>query len=86
LGQLYLRGGYGIKPDYDLAKHYFQLASNQGEAEGWAGLGSLHALGLGVEQDNQTAIAYFKKAAQQVSKSIYFMLVIDFISDFTYKR
>jgi TPR repeat protein len=50
LGYLY-RNGHGVTQDYAKARHFYELAAEQGHASGQFGLGYLYDEGLGVLQD-----------------------------------
>ncbi|MEW8223890.1 MAG: tetratricopeptide repeat protein [Candidatus Thiodiazotropha taylori] len=46
------------------AQHYYQLAAEQGEAEGAYGLGTLYATGQGVTQNHEQAVKWYQQAAE----------------------
>ncbi|MEW8026668.1 MAG: tetratricopeptide repeat protein [Candidatus Thiodiazotropha sp.] len=45
------------------AFHYYQLAADQGDADGAYGLGNLYAAGEGVEKNLSQAVGWYEKAA-----------------------
>ena len=53
-GFLYNKG-YGVEQDYDMARLYYELVANQGNAEAQYNLGVLYDNGYGVEEDNENA-------------------------------
>eukprot|EP00656_Telonema_subtile_P047194 TRINITY_DN5406_c0_g1_i1.p1 TRINITY_DN5406_c0_g1~~TRINITY_DN5406_c0_g1_i1.p1 ORF type:complete len:464 (-),score=130.15 TRINITY_DN5406_c0_g1_i1:265-1656(-) len=63
LGQLYYHGAQGVHRDYLQAAKYFQLAAGQGDAASMSTLGHMHAQGLGMEQNNETALVWFHKGS-----------------------
>ena len=54
LGSLY-EDGDGVEQDYDKAKHYYELAADQGYADAQCNLGVLYEDGHGIEQDYEKA-------------------------------
>jgi len=64
LGQLYQSGASSLPRDYVKAAYYFKLASEAGDVESKAHLGHMYASGLGVEEDNATALEYFRASAE----------------------
>ncbi len=66
LGQLHFYGAKGVSRDEALAAQYFQKAAAQGDAGAMTNLGHMHLSGVGVEQNNETALTYFKQAADKV--------------------
>ncbi len=55
---------YDIAEENELALHYYQLAADQGDADGAYGLGKLYATGDGVPQDFAQALHWYRLAAQ----------------------
>ncbi|MCG7931526.1 MAG: sel1 repeat family protein [Candidatus Thiodiazotropha lotti] len=55
---------FDIAEENEQALHYYQLAADQGEAEGAYGLGSLYATGQGVAQDHEQAVRLYQQAAE----------------------
>ncbi len=51
--------------DYDRAMEYYQMAADQGNAEGWRSIGSLYYNAEGVEQSSEKALKYWQRAADQ---------------------
>ncbi len=66
LGQLHFYGAKGVPRDEILAAQYFQKAAAQGDAGAMTNLGHMHLSGVGVAQNNETALMYFKQAADKV--------------------
>ena len=64
LGRMYLRGE-GVKTDYTMAKAWFERSVENGDREGYNGLGIIYRDGLGVKQDIKKALACFDAAAAQ---------------------
>ena len=64
-----MQGGRGVDTDHRLALNYFEQAAHAGNPVAMAFLGKMHLEGSDVvKQDNDTAMMYFKKAADQVSE------------------
>jgi len=64
LGFMY-RKGQGVKQNYTKALAYYQLASDQGNADAQSTLGFMYNNGQGVEQNYAKAVAYYQLAADQ---------------------
>jgi hypothetical protein len=62
IGELYEKG-FGTKPDYKKAAHWYQKAAAQGHASAQMNLGFLHERGLGVKQDSAMARKLYRHAA-----------------------
>ena len=66
----FIQGGRGVDTDHRLALNYFEQAAHAGNPVAMAFLGKMHLEGSDVvKQDNDTAMMYFKKAADQVGVS-----------------
>lgn len=66
MGTLYLQGAYGVPRDYNRAFQYFQQAATIArDPAALSNLGFMYANGLGVLQDNETAVKYYKEAAEK---------------------
>ncbi len=63
LAYMYLYGTNGVQQDFNKAFEYYQMAAKQNDPIALNNLGSLYFNGIGVEKDNKTALALFKKAA-----------------------
>jgi len=63
LGHLHFHGARGLPADVDKAFSYYSKAAHAGEPTAYAQLGHMHAQGIGVGQDNLTALEYFRKGA-----------------------
>ena len=76
----FIQGGRGVDTDHRLALNYFEQAAHAGNPVAMAFLGKMHLEGSDVvKQDNDTAMMYFKKAADQVGKCCWpFFAVSDF--------
>jgi hypothetical protein len=59
------RDGHGVEKDERRAAKLFQLASDQGFAEGIANLALCYQEGRGVAKDEKRAIALFRQAADK---------------------
>lgn len=71
LGLLYLTGT-SVNKDYNKAKYYFELASDQDFALAQHYLGDMYYYGKGVPQNYQIAYNYYKLASKQgVTDSIF---------------
>ena len=67
MGQLNYQGGRGFEQDRNKAFEYFSRAAESGNGNAQGYLGKIYAEGSGrVKQNNETAIKYFKLAADQV--------------------
>lgn len=64
LGQLHALGVNGLTKDYNLARRYFEKASNRGDADALANLGLMYANGLGCKPNNETAVKFLSQSAQ----------------------
>jgi len=64
LGFMY-RKGQGVKQNYTKALAYYQLASDQGNADAQSTLGFMYNNGQGVEQNYAKAVEYYQLAADQ---------------------
>ncbi|WOO82405.1 Protein sel-1 1 [Vanrija pseudolonga] len=62
LGRMALRGE-GMPKDYVLARLWYNRAAQLGDREAYNALGVIHRDGLGVKANADTALAYFKTAA-----------------------
>ena len=56
---------HGAARDYEQAMRYLRQAAGAGDADAMAHLGHIHANGIGVAQDNSTAMSWFWKAAER---------------------
>ena len=56
---------HGAARDYEQAIRYLRQAAGAGDADAMAHLGHIHANGIGVPQDNSTAMSWFWKAAER---------------------
>ncbi len=72
-GHLHYYGARGFVQDARRAAHYFRLAAEHGDATAISSLAQMHAQGVGVKQNNETALRMFKEAAAQVSNSARWM-------------
>lgn len=63
LGQLY-SVGFGVRRDYEQARHYYKLAAYQGHVTAQYNLGCLYQYGEGVPQDYKKAKHYLYRAAE----------------------
>lgn len=54
-----------MEKNYVQAFKYFQLAANQGDPNGMANLGFMYANGLGIKQNNLTAITLYRKSSEK---------------------
>ena len=63
LGHLHFHGARGLPADVAKAFGYYSKAAGAGEPSAFAQLGHMYANGLGVEQNNVTALEYFRKGA-----------------------
>lgn len=64
LAYMYLYGTNGVQQDFNKAFEFYQMAAKQNDPVALNNLGSLYFNGIGVEKDNKTALALFKKAAE----------------------
>jgi len=62
MGQMY-RDGKGVKQSYEMARHLFEQAAQQGDASAMCDLGDMYREGKGVEQSYEKAFEYYKQAA-----------------------
>ena len=63
--------------DHRLALNYFEQAAHAGNPVAMAFLGKMHLEGSDVvKQDNDTAMMYFKKAADQVSDGVRVTVIL----------
>jgi serine/threonine protein kinase len=69
LGYIYLKGGQGIKLNYDLAKSWFEKAAQNNSAYSQNELGKMYLNGLGVPVNTDRAKYYFNLAAKQGNTS-----------------
>jgi SEL1 protein len=65
LGELYYHGIKGVPRDYSKAFHYYSRATDNGDVESMARLGNMYLQGLGVAQNNESAIKWFTLAGEQ---------------------
>jgi hypothetical protein len=64
LGMIYDTGCSDNPVDPQAAFHWYSAAAAQGDPIGLGNLGSMYALGLGVEQDYAEAMNYYRRAAE----------------------
>lgn len=63
----------GAARDYQKALEYYRQAAELNDADGLSSLGYMYANGWGVEQDNKTALKYYKEAAHKVFRIYLFV-------------
>lgn len=63
LGIAYEAGHYGYAENWDLAAKLYQASAMQGWRKGQFSFGRAYQFGMGVPQDRQQAIVWFRKAA-----------------------
>ena len=63
LGHLHFHGARGLPADVDKAFHFYSKAAAAAEPAAFSQLGHMYAQGIGVKQDNLTALEYFRKGA-----------------------
>ena len=61
LGQIYYYGNADIDPDFEQARHYFELALEKGHLGAFGFLGQMYYRGEGVSKDKVQAFQYFRK-------------------------
>lgn len=54
-----------IIKDYEKACHYYRMAAEQGDEAGQYNLGTMYEYGLGVDEDENAAIYWYRKSARQ---------------------
>src|SRR3982074_806516 len=65
--------GEGVAENWDLAAKLWQASASQGWTKGQSAFGRAYQFGIGVPQNRQEAIAWFRKAAAQGNgKADYF--------------
>jgi hypothetical protein len=64
LGNIFLYG-HGVKPDYDQARKWLELAAREGRVDALYNLGSMYDKGIGTERDVAQAMHWFGLAADQ---------------------
>ena len=60
-GHLHYHGARGLPADADKAFAYYSKAAAAGESAAYSHLGNMYAQGVGVEQNNATALEYFTR-------------------------
>jgi TPR repeat protein len=65
IGKRYLLGIEGFRQDYRKAKHYLRLAANRNHPGALSLLGYMYCLGLGTQQNLDSAYSYFVSASAQ---------------------
>lgn len=83
MGEVHLSGSNGVPQDFQKAAEYFELARLSRDREAIAQLGHMHANGVGVDQSNTTAMAYFQEAADLGSAHGMYGLGYMYLSGFT---
>ncbi len=63
VGNYFLNGWQPVKPDYKIAKEWFEKAADRNNAVAWNQLGSMYSSGKGVPVDKKKALDCFEKAA-----------------------
>jgi TPR repeat protein len=63
LGGQYFKGGTGVQQNFMRAFALYELAADNARAQN--NLGSFYAAGQGVEVDHETAVQWFRRAAEQ---------------------
>lgn len=63
LGHLHYHGARGLPADSAKAFEYYSKAASAGEPTAFSHLGNMYAQGVGVDQDNATALEYFRRGA-----------------------
>lgn len=67
-----MTGGRGVEQHFQNARHYFTTAAEAGSANAYAYLGKMYLDGSeATPQDNNTALQYFKRAADKVSLCVF---------------
>src|SRR4051794_1770800 len=67
LGRCYYLGSPGVTRDYTEAYKWFQLAANQKDSDGQAGLGLLYISGVHVKQDVKKGLELLQLTVNQGS-------------------
>jgi hypothetical protein len=65
LGEMYLLGRPPVERDYAEALRWFEAAASAGHAHAQYRLGTMYANGLGVEEDPDTALEWYRLSAAQ---------------------
>lgn len=64
LGVWYEKGKHGLRPNFEEAKNWYELAAEGGNALAMHNLGDLYRQGKGVKQSGGEAFRWYKKAAE----------------------
>lgn len=67
LGHLNYFGTRGVQRNFDVARHYYNQAAQSGDVAALAQLGQMYLDGIGVPQNNETALKLLTKAVKEVS-------------------
>lgn len=65
LGQLYSSATWGVRRDYEQARHWLERAANGGNRDAQIELARLYEFGRGVERDLQQALHWYEQAIDQ---------------------
>jgi len=68
IGQLYLRGGWGIRQDYATAREWFERGAAAGGTGAMNSLAAIYRDGTGVEADTQTSRQWEERARATAQK------------------
>ena len=64
VGWAYLWGMYGLDVNYSEAYKYVNAAIEQGEPQAYKIMGDIYRYGLGITEDNYTAVEWYRKASE----------------------
>lgn len=74
LGQYYSQGQGGVQQNYTRGAQWYRRAAQHGNASAQYALGWLYKRGIGVIQDDKSAVRWWKKAAYNGNSSAQFYL------------